>query len=63
MLVFHLVCFAYSITGLPASNYWIRAFIDSDTNQAFTVLEAAGQYTSNAIPVSNRVTGVNFTLG
>ena len=53
---------SYSITGLPASNYWIRAFIDSDTNQAFTVLEAAGQYTSNAIPVSNRVTGVNFTV-
>ena len=53
---------AYSITGLPASNCWIRAFIDSDANEAFTHLEAAGQYTSNSIPVSNRVTGISFTL-
>ncbi len=52
----------YTITGLPASNYWIRAFIDSDTNEAFTHLEAAGQYTSNSISVSHRVTGINFTL-
>ncbi len=52
----------YSIQGLPASNYWIRAFIDSDTNEAFTHLEAGGQYTSNSIPVSNRVTGVSFTI-
>jgi hypothetical protein len=52
----------YSISGVPASNYWIRAFIDSDTNAAFTHLEAAGQYTSNSIPVSNRVTAINFTL-
>lgn len=53
---------SYSITGLPASNYWIRAFIDSDANEAFTHLEAAGQYTSNSIPFSNRVTGISFTL-
>jgi hypothetical protein len=52
----------YTITGLPASNYFIRAFIDSDTNEAFTHLEAAGQYTSNSISVSHRVTGINFTL-
>ncbi|MBU0677674.1 MAG: hypothetical protein KJ626_06125 [Verrucomicrobia bacterium] len=53
---------AYSITGLPASNYWIRAFMDSDTNQAWSPLEVAGQYASNAIPISNRVTGINITM-
>ena len=53
---------SYTVIGMPASNYWIRAFIDSDTNLAYTHLEAAGQYTSNAIPVSNRVTGINFTI-
>ncbi len=53
---------SYSIVGVPTSNYWIRAFIDSDTNSAFTLGESAGQYTSNGIPVSNRVTGINFML-
>lgn len=53
----------FSIHGLPASNYWIRAFMDSDTNGAYTHLEVAGQYSSNAIPVSNRVTGINFAVG
>ncbi len=53
---------SFSIIGVPASNYWIRAFIDSDTNNAFTLGEAAGQYTSNSIPVSNRVTGIDFAL-
>jgi len=52
----------YSIVGVPSSNYWIRAFIDSDTNGVFTFGESAGQYTSNGIPVSNRVTGIDFTL-
>lgn len=52
----------YTITGLPTSNYFIRAFIDSDTNTIFSLGEAAGQYASNGIPVSNRVTGIDFTL-
>jgi len=53
----------YSITGLPSSNYWIRAFIDSDTNELYTHTELAGQYSSNSVPVSNRVTGINLTMG
>ncbi|HMO52520.1 MAG TPA: hypothetical protein PKE26_09045 [Kiritimatiellia bacterium] len=52
----------YTITGLPSSNYFIRAFIDSDANAMFSLGEAAGQYASNGIPVSNRVTGIDFTL-
>ncbi len=52
----------YMISGLPSSNYWVRAFIDTDTNEVYSYTEAAGQYASNAIPVSNRVTGINFTM-
>jgi len=52
----------FSITGLPASNYWIRAFIDVDTNGAYTDLEPAGEHASSAIPVSNRVTGIDVTI-
>jgi hypothetical protein len=51
----------YTLTGLPASNYWIRAFMDTDTNGVPSSLDPAGQYSSNSIPVSNRVTGVNVT--
>lgn len=53
---------SYSIVGVPASNYWIRAFMDSDTNQAYSLLEVAGQYAANAILISNRVTGINITM-
>ena len=52
----------YSIIGVPASNYWIRAFIDEDYSGEHTYFEVTGQYSSNAIPVSNRVTGANITL-
>lgn len=53
----------YMISGLPSSNYWIRAFVDTDTNENYTHTEPAGQYTSNAIPASNRVTGIDLTMG
>ncbi len=54
---------SFSIDGLPASNYWIKAFIDSDENGNYTHGEDAGVYSALPIPVSNRVTGVDFTLG
>jgi len=53
---------SFSIAGIPVSNYWIRAFIDTNYDGSYTEGEIAGQYTSNAIPVSNRVTALNFTL-
>lgn len=52
----------YSLSGMPTSNFWIRAFIDEDYNEEYTFFEVAGQYSSNAIPVSNRVTGVNIMM-
>lgn len=54
---------SYSIVGLPASNYWIRAFMDTDTNAVASAFDPAGQYSTNSTPVSNRVTGISMTLG
>lgn len=53
---------SYSIAGFPTSNYWIRAFVDEDYNAVYTPGEPVGQYAVNAIPVSNRLTGINITL-
>jgi hypothetical protein len=53
----------YSIIGLPASNYWIRAFIDEDYNGQFMITDTVGQYAFNSIAISNRVAGLNITLG
>ena len=53
---------AYSITDLPASNYWLRAFVDSNTNSVMNWPELTGQYGDTAIAVSNRRTGIDFSL-
>ncbi len=60
----HYVTFpaSYVIAGFPASNYWVRAFMDEDANAAFTPGEPVGEYATTAIPVSNRLTGINITL-
>lgn len=52
----------YSVTDLPASNYWLRAFVDSNTNGVMDWPELTGQYGDTAIAVSNRRTGVDFSL-
>jgi hypothetical protein len=52
----------YSIHGMPAGEYLIRAWIDEDGNEQYTHLEEAGQYAVDSIPVSNRVTGIDFTI-
>ena len=52
----------YTLVGLPASNYWIRAYMDTDTNGVVSLLDPSGQYATNSIPVSNRVTGVNMSV-
>jgi hypothetical protein len=53
---------SYTLTGLPASNYWIRAYMDTDTNGVPSSLDPAGQYATNSMAVSNRTTGVNITV-
>ena len=52
----------YSLTVLPASNYWIRAFVDSNTNETMNLPELAGQFGAVSIAVSNRRTGIDFSL-
>lgn len=53
----------YSIHGMPPGDYLIRAWIDENGDGEFDVTEEAGQYAVEPIPVSNRVTGINFALG
>lgn len=53
---------AYSITDLPSSNYWIRAFVDANSNGTRDVSELIGQYGVDPISVSNRRTGIDFSL-
>lgn len=53
---------SYSLVGLPASNYWIRAFVDEDDNSVYTPGEPVGQYAVDGTPISNRLTGINITL-
>jgi len=52
----------YSIVGMPASNYWIRAFVDSDTNFNMAWPERVGRYSQTAFAVSNRRTAIDFAL-
>jgi len=52
----------YGITGLPTSNYWIRAFVDANSNGLRDVSELIGQYGLQTIAVSNRQTGIDFSL-
>lgn len=52
----------YALSGFPASNYWIKAFIDVDGDGQLSSGDVAGQYTNTAISISNRMTGIHFTL-
>jgi len=52
----------YALSGFPASNYWIKAFIDVDGDGQLSSGDVAGQYTNTAISISNRMTGINFAL-
>jgi hypothetical protein len=52
----------YCILGMPASNYYAKAFVDVDQSGALTAPEPAGFYTNNPVAVSGRVTNVNIVL-
>ncbi|HMP00467.1 MAG TPA: thrombospondin type 3 repeat-containing protein [Kiritimatiellia bacterium] len=52
----------YMIAGMPASNYWIRAFMDSNYDGTYNLGEPAGQYVTNALSISNRMMGINFAI-
>ena len=48
--------------GNPSSNYWIRAFMDVDGNGEFSFGDVGGQFTNTVSAISNRLTGIDFTL-
>ncbi|MCB1071192.1 MAG: hypothetical protein KDL31_12635, partial [Kiritimatiellae bacterium] len=52
----------FALVGLPATDCWLRAYIDTDGNSSPTFGEAVGLYSTQAIPISNRITGADFNL-
>jgi uncharacterized protein (DUF2141 family) len=53
---------AYRIANLPPSNYWIRAFVDSNGDGTNDAPEARGEWAEGAVLVTNRVTDIDFSL-
>ena len=55
---------AYTLAGLPPnSNYWIRAWRDTNGNGSNDFWEAQGLYINNPVILrTNNVTGINITL-
>jgi len=52
----------YRIPNLTATNYWIKAFMDSNGDASNGLAEARDAYSTNAIAITNKVVGINFTL-
>ena len=54
--------FSYLIPDLEQTNYWVKAWLDSNLNGNTNAIEARGILTNIAITVTNRVTGQDFAL-
>ena len=52
----------YRISNLTATNYWIKAFVDSNGDASNGLTEAWGRYSTNAIEITNMVVGIDFSL-
>lgn len=53
---------AYHVIDIPVSNYWLKAWRDTDGNEAPNGNEATGVYSAVSIAVTGQVTNVNITL-
>lgn len=53
---------SYTITGIPPGDYYVRAWIDENGDGQFNHMEEGGQFALDRIPISNRVTEVDFTI-
>ena len=54
--------FSYLIPDLEQTNYWVKAWLDSNLNGSTNTTEARGSLTNIAIIVTNRVTAQDFAL-
>jgi hypothetical protein len=54
---------AYHLADLPPSAYWIKAYRDSDADDACDSWEASGLFSNNPLVVTGQVTGVALALG
>jgi hypothetical protein len=54
---------AYSVTNLPKlASYWIKAYLDSNTNGLLDATEASGEYANNPVYVESNPGGGDITL-
>jgi len=54
---------SYSVAGIPAlSNYWVKAWRDSNANGSNDATEAWGAYTNNPIYLTNDTSGADMVL-
>ena len=53
---------AYFIPDLEQTNYWLKAWVDSNGNGQTNATEARGVLTNVLTVITNRVTGQDFTL-
>ncbi len=54
--------FTYLIPDLEQTNYWVKAWLDSNGNGATNATEALGSLTNIAIVITNRMIGQDITL-
>ncbi|MBN2301999.1 MAG: LamG domain-containing protein [Lentisphaerae bacterium] len=52
----------YQVALLSQTNYWIKAFRDTDGNASNGTTEAWGAYTNNPVTVTNHVTGISIVI-
>jgi hypothetical protein len=53
----------YTITNVPTlSNYWVKAFVDSNYNTNWDALEIMGEHSNNPVAVSGPLSGVDIYL-
>ena len=52
----------YRIPHLHLTNYWLKAYRDSNGNGTNDTMEAWGYYSTNSITITNKVIDINLTL-
>ncbi|MEI6149259.1 MAG: LamG domain-containing protein, partial [bacterium] len=53
---------AYRFSHLESTNYWLKAWLDSNASVTTNATEARGTFTNTAVVITNRVLGADFAL-
>lgn len=52
----------YRLPNLPGTNYWLKAWVDSNGNGETNESEAWGAFSNNPVPITNQLTGQDIVL-